>query len=121
MGRKSYDVIGKPLEDSVNIIITRNKTYQAPGAVVVHSLDDAINVAGDADKIYVIGGGEIFNRAILVADRMETSVIQSSFTGANAYFPSFSKDDWTLISDDHHPKDSRHAFAFDFQIWKRKS
>src|SRR5690625_4617669 len=73
MGRKSFDVIEKPLQGSLNIVITRKTNYDGRGATVVHSLEEALKKAEPADKIYVIGGGEIFKTAIQIADKMEIS------------------------------------------------
>lgn len=112
MGRKSFDVIGKPLEDSLNIVITRQKNYDGKGAIVVHSLEDAIRHAGTSPKIFVIGGGEIFKMAIEMADRIEISRINGFFPSATAFFPQFSPDDWEPVLIDKHAKDDRHAFSY---------
>ncbi|MBW7890217.1 MAG: dihydrofolate reductase [Chitinophagaceae bacterium] len=120
-GRKSFDVVKTPLEDSLNIVITRQENYDGHGAVVVHSLDEAIGVAKkEGTDIYVVGGGYIFDMAIGLADRMEISVIEARFPDANAFFPEFSTDQWELISSERHETDSRHAYPFEFQIWRRR-
>lgn len=120
IGRKSYDVIKQPLEGSLNIVITRKKDYNGNGAIVVHNIDEAIAAAKPAEKIYIIGGGEIFKMSMEVADRMEISIIDQSFNGANAFFPSFSEKNWKLMSSEHHKIDGQHAFAFDFEIWEKR-
>lgn len=119
-GRKSFEVLKKPLAGSLNIVITHQKDYDGCGAVVTHSLKEAIEVAGKAPKIYVVGGGSIFDMAIKVADRLEISRIEGEFPQATAFFPKFSDTDWQLISSRQHPKDERHAYAFLIEVWKRK-
>lgn len=119
MGRKSYDVVGTPIESCLNIVITRNKNYNGNGAVVVNSLTEALHVAGKNNEVYVIGGGVIFDEAIKIADRMEQSRIEAVFPTANAFFPKFSTQDWYLVSEERHEKDNLHPYAFVFQMWER--
>lgn len=120
MGRKSFDVIQKPLPDSLNIVITRKKEYNGNGAIVVNTLEEAIKAAQPAGTIYVIGGGEIFNIAINLADKMELSRIDGTFPDADAFFPEFSENDWQLTSSVKHEKDEHHAYSFVYQTWIKK-
>lgn len=121
MGRKSFDVVKKPIPFSKNIVITRNKDYDGNGAMVVNSLELALNEAGNHSDVYVIGGGDIFRMALPFADKMEISVIDAQFPDANAFFPDFDKEEWILAYTEKHEKDERHAYAFTFQAWVRKS
>jgi len=122
IGRKSYDVIGNPIPGSLNIVITRNKNYQANGALVVNSLKEALERSGDSNYIYIIGGGFIFNMALEVADQLEVSRIDATFPEATAFFPPFEDSGkWELDSTEKHPKDSRHAYSFQFEVWRRKN
>lgn len=93
MGRKTFESLGikKPLPDRTNIVITRQKDYAAPGAVVVVSLDEAIAAAEreHPSEIAIIGGGEIFKEAIERADKLYLTVIDDSFD-ADVYFPDYS-------------------------------
>lgn len=120
MGRKSFDVIKYPLPHSVNIVITHQKNYNGNGAIVVNTLEKAIKAAQPARMIYVIGGGEIFNIAIKLADKMELSRIDGKFRDADAFFPEFSEDEWQLISSIKHEKDEHNAYSFIYQTWIRK-
>lgn len=93
MGRKTFESLGikKPLPNRTNIVITRQKDYVAPGAVVVSSLDEAISAAEKENpaEIAIIGGGEIFKEAIYRADKLYLTVIDASFE-ADVYFPDYS-------------------------------
>src|SRR5260370_18106195 len=66
MGRKTYASIGRILPGRTNIIITRDTSFQVAGAVIVHSLDEALEIAKKEDKetIFIIGGGQIFKEAL---------------------------------------------------------
>ena len=92
MGRKTYESIGKPLPNRTNIIITRDIEYKVDGAVVVHSLEEAIDQAKaiDNNEIFIIGGGQIFNEAISYADKIYLTIVEGEFTG-NVYFPDYSQ------------------------------
>ncbi len=119
IGRKSYDVIKEPLPDSLNIVITRQKDYDGNGAVVVHTLEEALKVAENKGDVFIIGGGGIFRLAINIADRIEISRIEADFPEATAFFPEFSTDQWRLISSERHETDEHHAYPFVFEIWER--
>ncbi len=120
MGRKSFDVIEKPLPGSLNIVITRQTNYDGKGALVVHSLEEAVEAAGVDEISYVIGGGMIFQKAIKIADKMEISRIEGTFPEATAFFPGFSEKNWKLVSAERHEKDDRHAYAFTFEVLERR-
>ena len=92
MGRKTYESIGRPLPQRTNIIITRDKNYQAPGCVIARSLDEALEAAGREEpaEITIIGGGEIFKEAMARADKIYLTVIDASFP-ADVYFPDYSE------------------------------
>src|SRR6202008_876901 len=85
-GRKNYESIPekfRPLPGRTNIVITRNKDYAAPGAIVVNSLEAAIEKAkstGD-QEIFIIGGAEIFKQSMRYADRIYYTLIHHSFEG----------------------------------------
>ena len=57
MGRKTFESIGRPLPNRINIIITRDKNYKADGCVVVNSSEDALSAAKGSEEIMIIGGG----------------------------------------------------------------
>ncbi len=95
MGRKTHESIGKVLPNRTNIIITRDPEYKVEGAVVVHSLDEALDEASKKTlshdrEIYVIGGGEIYKQAIPKADKLYLTIIDKEYAG-DTYFPDYSE------------------------------
>lgn len=97
MGRKTFESIGRPLPGRLSIIVTRNEAYTAEGAVVVHNLTDAIAKAEEyAEEVMIIGGAEIFDATLGIADRLYITYIQKQFEG-DTYFPSYGPE-WKLIS-----------------------
>ncbi len=121
MGRKTYDSLPdrfRPLPGRLNIVVTRNREYEAPGAVVVHSIGDAIKAAGDVEEIAIIGGADLFRRLLPIADRLYLTQIHGAAEG-DVYFPQFEMDGWDEIFRQEHPADQRHRFAFTWLILDR--
>ena len=93
MGRKTWESIGRPLPGRLNVVITRQRDYQANGAVVVPSLAAAFELAEArqaefGDEIFVIGGSEIYREALPHADRIYLTRVNQAFEG-DTYFPDF--------------------------------
>jgi len=108
MGRKTYQSIGGALPGRANIIITRNKDFQAPDADVVHGLDEALEKAkaiahiDSADAVFVIGGADIYAQALAQADRIYLTEVAGDFPG-DAYFPDLPEGNWQETSRESHP------------------
>lgn len=87
MGSKTFDSLGgKPLPKRTNIVITRRADFQAPGAFVVHSLKDAIEMAKKEDEtVFIAGGGEIYRQALEHADAMELTIIHRDYDGDTSF------------------------------------
>jgi dihydrofolate reductase len=96
MGRKTFESIGRCLPNRKNIIITRQKDYNVPGAQIASSLEHAISLAQGVDKIFVIGGGEIYNQAINVANHLIVTMIELDARG-DAFFPVIGPE-WNTVS-----------------------
>jgi dihydrofolate reductase len=85
MGRKTYDSIGKPLPNRMNIVISRNKDLVIPGCLVVDSMVKAIRKAGTEDNIFIIGGGEIYNQGMVFAERIYLTKIHQEVEGDTTF------------------------------------
>ena len=117
MGRRTWESIGGPLPDRLNLVLTRDANFMAAGAVVVHSTQEAIEASGDTDRIMVIGGGEIYRLFMDDADAVEITRIHATLDG-DTTFPSLG-DGWTCRESIEHAADDRHAHAFTFESWIR--
>lgn len=98
MGRKTYESIGRPLPGRANIVITRDLSWCANGVEVVHSFDEALELASgvDVSEVMVIGGAEIYKAALPVAHRIYLTRIDLEPEG-DAFFPEPGAD-WLLVS-----------------------
>ncbi|NCI51257.1 dihydrofolate reductase [Sediminibacterium roseum] len=122
MGRKTFESLGKPLPGRLNIVITRQQGLQLPGATVVHSLDEALKAAAAADykESFVIGGGEIFKEAMETADKIYLTRVDAVLDG-DAFFPELDPSKWKMVSNQSHPADAKHKYAYHFQLWARNN
>ena len=119
MGRKTFESFPKPLPNRTHIIITRNKDYKAEGAIVVHSLEQALEISKKSPEIFIIGGGEIYKLALPEADKIELTRVHGSFE-ADAFFPEIDENNWKLISEEFHPKDEKHNYDFTYLTYVRR-
>lgn len=108
MGRKTYDSIGRPLPNRRNIIITRQE-IEIEGCEVVHSLEDALKLD---DEIFILGGGEIYKKGIILADKIYLTRILTEVEG-DTYFPQLG-DEWKEESKESFFKDEKNQFDFQF-------
>ena len=118
MGRKNFDSIPekfRPLPNRINIVITRQTGFTAPGCEVVHSPEDAIAVAGKSNnpEVFIIGGSEIYKSFMDRADKLYLTEIQATIQG-DTFFPAIDQGVWKEVSRVHHDTDERHLYAFDF-------
>lgn len=86
MGRKTLESIGKPLPGRTNIVITRRKNYSCCGALTAGSLEEALRMCEKEAEIFVIGGAQIFDQALPLADRIYLTRIDQDFEGDTALF-----------------------------------
>lgn len=95
MGRKTFDALPKgALPKRRNIVITRQKDYEAPGAEVVRSTAEALAVCADDLKVFVIGGGEVYKAFLSEADELYMTEIHHAFEGVTVYFPEYKSLGW---------------------------
>jgi dihydrofolate reductase len=102
MGRKTFESLGKPLPGRTNIVITRDRNFAADGAVIVHSLEEALGEAAavaardGAAEVMVIGGAEIYRQALLLAQTVYYTRVLLDVEG-DAFFPELDAGQWQCI------------------------
>ena len=97
MGRKTFETLGKPLKGRENILITRDENYSSnfEEVKIVHSLSEGIEYCKitSPEKIFIIGGGEVYKQAIEIADQLIISNMNFDAEG-EINFPKISENDW---------------------------
>jgi dihydrofolate reductase len=86
LGRKTYEIIGRPLPGRKNIVLTRNRNYPAEGIIVAHDIQSAFAAGGDVDEVFICGGGMVFQEFISLADRVYLTLIHRKYEG-DVFFP----------------------------------
>lgn len=119
MGRKNYESIGKPLPHRTNIVVTRNPAYAAPGCIVAHSLNEALEIATDDPEVFIFGGAELYAQTLARADRLYLTLIHAQIPG-DRYFPALDWSDWKEMERERHAADDQHPYPYSFITLERK-
>ncbi|MEJ7558358.1 MAG: dihydrofolate reductase [Pedobacter sp.] len=119
MGRKTFESVGKPLRNRRNIIITRNTDLQIEGTEVVHTIEDALELAKEDGEVFIIGGAEIYKMAMKHTDKIFLTVVHETFE-ADAFFPEIDKNLWVETASEKHLPDEKNNLSFTFSTLERK-
>ena len=121
VGRKTFESIGKPLPGRQMIVVTRDRSYEAEGCEVVHSIEDAMKLARDRgeSEVFICGGAEIYAQSIEVADRMYLTLVEAEVV-ADTFFPEFDEQEWSERESVYQPADEKNQYSFTFKILIRK-
>lgn len=122
MGRKTYESLGKPLVNRLNIVVSSQQNLQLPeGVLLYHNLDEAIERMKQepTEEAMIIGGGEIFTLTLPQTDRVYLTRVHTVIDDADTFFPHLDHTHWKLNWEEKRQKDERHAYDFTFQQWDR--
>ena len=122
MGRRNYEANGKALPGRVNLIVTRNQDYRAPGCIVVHSVQEALDYTEKQSEkeAFIVGGGAIYTATLPLADRIYLTLIDAYVDG-DTFFPVLDPEQWQVISEDFHSFDEKNPYNYTFYIFERKT
>jgi dihydrofolate reductase len=114
MGRKTFEAIGRVLPGRSNIIITRNPDYQQTGCLVFNDIDSALAAAcQNSETVFVIGGAELYNLFLPLANSLYLTEIQQSFAG-DTFFPEINLAGWREVEREEVNDDPEVAFSYSF-------
>ena len=121
MGRKTYEAIDKPLPGRVNVVITRKTDWVRDGVQVAEDLNKSLKLAEatNCKEIFIIGGGEIYTEFMSKADRIYMTRVHAELDG-DTYFPTFTSDNWNLVSSKKYEADVKHKYSYTFEVWDKK-
>jgi dihydrofolate reductase len=116
MGRKTFDSIGRALPHRQSIVISREQ-LSIPDVTVVSSIEEAYKAAND-ESIFIIGGGQIYELAMDSVDQILATEVDGVFK-PEVFFPRIS-DTWIESNREHHEKDDRNKYNYDFVTYVRR-
>lgn len=105
MGRKTFESFPAPLPGRRHIVLSRNKAYSPQGGEYAPSLAAALALCGQAEKVFIIGGADIFKQGLSVATSMILTLLERNVAG-DVSFPDFSEDEFIEVSRQHYPDGS---------------
>ncbi len=119
MGRKTWESLPfKPLKNRENIVLTRSKDFKAEGAVVVHSLADALALLDNEEEAFIIGGGNIYKQALPFTQKLYITEVHSEYEG-DTLFPEIDPMLWKESSREYF-SNSANLPAYSFVIYISK-
>jgi dihydrofolate reductase len=117
MGRKTYDSLGRLLPGRTTVIVTRNKNYHVEGALIAHSLQEALSQCADDDEVFLIGGAELYQAGLTLADKLYITEIDLEVEG-DAHFPPIPYAEFKEVAREAHV--SEKGMKFNYVIYQRK-
>lgn len=111
MGRKTWDSIGRPLPGRHNIVISRDPAWAAHGATAVAGWAEALRAAGDAPRVFVIGGAQVYALALPEADELVLTEVEADAEG-DAHFPHWDRSRFTEVAREPQAPPGSPPFAF---------
>lgn len=119
MGRKTWESLGRPLPGRINIVVSRSNGWHAEGAQIVDSLDAAITACDSAERIFVIGGAQLYALALPIADRLLLTEVQADVEG-DTRLPAFDRSAFVETQRAHQAADADNDFVADFVEYTRR-
>jgi dihydrofolate reductase len=119
MGRKTWESIGRPLPGRQNIVVTRNRAFQAEGCDVADSLDSAVEAAV-GPEVMIIGGGQLYELGLPFSDRMILTLVDCE-PDADTWFPNWEGQGWRRVGSRSEKADEHNPHAFEVLELVRKN
>lgn len=118
MGRITHESIGRPLPGRENVVISRDKNYQATGCTVLHSLECVYARFHDIDEIIIMGGAELYAQTLDRSKRIYLTEVHAELKG-DTYFPEFDRENWEEIERYDFRADEKNEYDYSFVILER--
>jgi len=123
MGRKTLESLEKPLPGRPNILLSGNKDLKVPEGVLLYSditaaLEKLQNEG--TEEAFIIGGGQIFEAAMPLADRLYITRVHTHIDDADTFFPEIDHTHWKMVWEENHKADEKNQFDYSFQKFERR-
>jgi len=119
MGRKSYLSEDRLLSKNLSVILSHHTSdYLYPNCIRAESLGEALSILNDAPEIYIIGGGEVFEQSLSIANYIYLTLIHVNIEG-DTYFPQFDSTQWKIVRENRHQNNRENPFDYSFLEYSR--
>jgi len=119
MGRRTWESLPGLLPGRSHLVLTRDPDYRADGCRIVHSLEEALEAAGEVPELMVIGGAELYAQALPLADRLYLTLVRACPDG-DTFFPDYDPADWRETDREDRPADERNPYPYSFLTFERR-
>lgn len=125
MGRITYQSLGKPLPNRINIILSKNKKFKTSSNTFVYrSMEDVIEKYhkhnNDQQELFIIGGSEVYKQALPIADKLYLTIIENKYENIDSYFPVFSFEEWKVEEHITNEPDEKHPYYYHYITYEKK-
>ncbi|MNO48376.1 Dihydrofolate reductase [compost metagenome] len=119
MGRKTWESLGcRPLPNRRSVVLTGDYAYEAEGADIVHTVEEALEYA-KTEELMIIGGGAVFQLFLEYADTLLVTLIDQEFEG-DVFFPKIDWTEFNLVSEIQGIRDDKNPYDYRFLTYKRQ-
>ncbi len=120
MGRNTFESLKKDLPGRINIVVSKKTDWHPKNVFLVHNISDAIEKAKecDANEIFIIGGGDVFNQTMNDVDRIYLTRVHTTVEGDTSY-PVLDKSKWKLVREEPHSADEKNNYSYTFEVWEK--
>jgi dihydrofolate reductase len=118
MGRNTHESIGRALPGRQNIIVTKNKAYQAEACTVVNSISDALLACDQVEEVMIMGGASLYEQFLPSVDKIYLTQVHASLEG-DTWFPQWQKNEWTELSRQDHFADDKNDYNYSFIVYEK--
>ena len=121
MGRKTFESLGRPLPNRLNIVLSRSKQALPEGVLQFADYDEAILYLEEkqTEEVCIIGGGVVFANTLDLVDQVFMTRVHTCLENGEVFFPAINPELWTKVWEESHDKDEAHQYSFSFQQFKK--
>lgn len=119
MGRKTYESIGRLLPGRKTIILTRQRDYRIEGAAVVHSLEQACEETPEGQRLYVVGGAEIYRLCMPWVEQIHLTRVLADIVG-DTVLDDLDLHDFSMLESEFVPSDSSNQWPSQYELYERR-
>lgn len=121
MGKNTFFSLPRhPLPNRRNIVLTRDTNFSYENTDVAHSINDVYDMISTDEKVFIIGGGKVYEQFMNRVDKLYITHIHHSWSDADTFFPVIDPAIWQCVSAERHNADERHEYAYTFAEYTKK-